>query len=53
MSDTSNPVRALFRPRAQKFGILEDTELLVISAAAANRRNDVAIRCTNGVREFR
>jgi hypothetical protein len=33
MSDTSNPVRALLGPRAQQVGILEDTELLVTSAA--------------------
>jgi hypothetical protein len=52
MSDTSNPVRALLRPGAQQVGILEDTELLVTSAAA-NQRNDVRIHRTDGVREFR
>lgn len=52
MSDTSNPLCTLLGPRAQQVGILEDTELLVTSAAA-NRQNDVGIRRTDGVRELR
>jgi hypothetical protein len=46
-----NVCAARLGPRAQHVGILEHTELLVTSAAA-NERNDVGIRRTNGAREF-
>ncbi|HEY6988074.1 MAG TPA: hypothetical protein VH369_06810 [Bryobacteraceae bacterium] len=51
MSDTTNPVRALLGPCAQQAGVFEHADLLVTSAAA-NQRNDVRIRRTDGVHEF-